>query len=289
MRSIDPNTVATPSESRAEVLRLTGRNYGVVRHVLVQHPRGSTVRPSTLGTLVHTRKHRALLLYLLLLSIWPMLAKRREPFEGAFWARLLTTEGGPAWSTTDISKAWTDLEKAHLITRTREGRNVRVVPRREDGKTKWSQPGRVGKDRRETYFVLPAEFWTSGMFAELSLPGLAVLLIVAAGTSNSNEIWLSYDKAAEWYGLSAASFKHGTRELERLGLLTRRPEPIKAPLSPTGTTTRWWYSLTGPYSSTARAAAQANAKKERDTRTRKSAKATTKRAAPSLTRSRARA
>ena len=34
MRSIDPNTVATPSESRAEVLRLTGRNYGVVRHVL---------------------------------------------------------------------------------------------------------------------------------------------------------------------------------------------------------------------------------------------------------------
>jgi len=67
MRSIDPNTVATPSESRAEVLRLTGRNYGVVRHVLVQHPRGSSVCPSTLGTLVHTRKHRALLLYLLLL------------------------------------------------------------------------------------------------------------------------------------------------------------------------------------------------------------------------------
>ena len=30
MRSIDPSTVATPSESRAEVLRLIGRNLGVL-------------------------------------------------------------------------------------------------------------------------------------------------------------------------------------------------------------------------------------------------------------------
>lgn len=271
MTTSDSSSVATYDEARAEVLRLTGRNYGIVRHLFVQHPRGSAVRPSTLGTLVNKRKHRALLLYLLLLTIWPMLEKRREPFEGALWARLLSTEKGTAWTTSDISKAWTDLEGLGLIDRTREGRAVRVTPRREDGKSKWTAPGQVGKDRKETYFSLPGAFWTSGLFADLKLPGLAVLLIVAAETSKGDEVWLSYERAAEWYGLSAASFKNGTRDLEERGLLTRRPETIKAPLSPTGSTTKWWYSLNGAYSSAARAAAQDLARKEREVRTKKQA------------------
>lgn len=273
MTTSDSSTVATYDETRAEVLRLTGRNYGIVRHLLVQHPRGSAARPSTLGTLVNQRKHRALLLYLLLLTIWPMLEKRREPFEGAMWVRLLRHERGPNWTSSDISKAWTDLEGLGLVERTREGRAVRVTPRREDGSAKWTAPGQVRKDRKETYFSLPGVFWTSGLFAELKLPGLAVLLIVAAETSKSDEVWLSYERAAEWYGLSAASFKNGTRELEGLGLLTRRPETIKAPLSPTGSTTKWWYSLTGAYSSADRAAAQELARKERAARTKKQAKA----------------
>ena len=105
MTSTETSTVATPSESRAEVLRLTGRNYGVVRHLLVQHPRGSASRPSTLGALVHTRKHRALLLYLLLLTIWPMLAKRRG--STAIWRSWMTAlrrwlhAGGRLWIMLD--------------------------------------------------------------------------------------------------------------------------------------------------------------------------------------------
>lgn len=269
MSTSDYSTVATYDETRAEALRLTGRNYGIIRHVFVQQPRGSAVRPSTLGTLVNKRKHRALVLYLLLLTIWPMLEKRQEPFEGALWARLLSTKEGPAWTTSDISKTWSDLETLGLIERTREGRAVRITPRREDGKAQWTAPGQVGRDRRETYFSVPGVFWTSGLFAELTLPGLAVLLIVAAETSKSDEVWLSYERASEWYGLSAASFKNGTRELEAHGLLVRRPETVKAPLSPTGSTTKWWYSLTGAYSSAARAAAQETARKEREARTKK--------------------
>ena len=230
------------------------------------------MRPSTLGTMVNRRKHRALLLYLLLLTIWPMLERRREPLEGAVWARLLSTDDGPTWSTSDVSKGWTDLEALGLIDRVREGRAVRITPRREDGKAKWTPPGRVGKDRKETYFSLPGVFWTSGVFAELTLPGLAVLLIVAAETSNSDEVWLTYDRAADWYGLSAASFKNGTRDLEARGLLSRRPETIKAPLSPTGSATKWWYSLTGAYSSAARQAAQEAARKERAARTKKASR-----------------
>ena len=93
MRSIDPNTVATPSESRAEVLRFTGHNYGVVRHVLVQHPRARCASEHPRHACPHAETPR-LLLYLLLLTIWPMLAKATGALRAPS-GRAFTTEGGP--------------------------------------------------------------------------------------------------------------------------------------------------------------------------------------------------
>lgn len=269
---------ATFAESREEILRLSGRGYATPRHILVQLPDSAPSRPSTLGRLVHQRKHRALVLYLLLLTVWPFLENRDQPLEGKVWARLLSTEKGRRWTPSEVSDAWADLEKAGLISRAREGRRLRVTPRREDGATEWTRPGGTKGDWYETFFVLPGTFWRSEHFATLSLAALAVLLIVAKETSNQSERWLTYDKAQDWYGISPSTMQKGTKELEDLGLLQRRPQTIKAPLSPTGSTTRWWYSLTGDYSYIARRASQARAKKEATAR---AAKATTVKAATS--------
>ena len=261
---------ATLDETRAEALRLTGRNYATIRHLLVQQPRGSATRPSTLGTMVTARKHRALLLYLMLLTLWPVLKTRREPFEGALWARLLSTEtGGMPWTPSDVSKAWGDLVRLDLVSRTREGRALRVSPRREDGKADWPQPGLAAKDRAETYFVLPGVFWTNNDFAKLSFPALAMLLIIAAETSATSEVRLTQDLTADWYGISASTMKTGIQDLDELGLVNRRPQQVKAKLSPTGATTHWWYSLTGAYSFTARTEARNLARTERATRQRR--------------------
>ena len=68
------------------------------------------------------------------------------------------------------------------------------------------------------------------------------------------------------------ALKHPAR-IERLvlesgspGLLHRREEHILAPLSPTGSTTRTWYSLTGDFGHEARKAQGQLASKERRAR-----------------------
>ncbi|WP_191564900.1 ArsR family transcriptional regulator [Janibacter melonis] len=248
-------------DSRAEAMRLTGRNYTKVRHLLVQQPRGSATRTSTLGIMVASRKHRALLLYLLLLTLWPgVLKNRREPLEGPTWARLLSTEtSGMAWTPSDVSRAWGDLERLHLIERTRQGRALQVKPRREDGKKPWTDPGLVRSNREETYFILPGAFWTDHLFAELSLGELAMLLIIAAETSKDDEVHLTAEQVHDWYGISASTAKKGFNDLVQRGLANRRVDYVKAPLSSTGTTAHHYYSLTGSYSSGARAAARQKA------------------------------
>jgi hypothetical protein len=179
------------------------------------------------------------------------------------------------WTPSDVSKAWGDLARLNLVSRTREGRALRVTPRREDGKADWSPPGLAKKDRAETYFVMPGVFWTNNDFARLSFPALAMLLIIAAETSAASEVRLTQDLTAQWYGISTSTMKTGIQDLESLGLVHRRPQQVKAKLSPTGATTHWWYSLTGAYSFTARAEARGRARTERAIRQRRQAKKAT--------------
>lgn len=264
---------ASYADTRREAVKLTGRGYGTPRGLFVQLPSGSPSRPSSLGHLVNRRKHRAILLYLLLVTLWPALSKRTQPFTGKVWARLLSTDTttGMSWTASEVSDAWKDLESAGLITRQRRGRYLWVEPRREDGQADYTTPGGVKGDLYEAYFVLPGELWLDEVFAALTLPELAVLLIVLNATSDKKEVWLTGDRAPEWYGISPETFRRGTKGLETRNLLERRPETIQAPLSPTGSTTRWWYSLRGPYSLLSRRAAQRAAQKGATARTAKAA------------------
>lgn len=256
------STGATPAETRAELTRLSARGYTQLRHVLVQLPDRDAPRASTLARVLPGRKHRALLLYLLLLTCWPWLAERRKPLQADVWIRALTAPGGLTWSASTLSRAWADLADLGLVTKEREHRLVRIVPRREDGQAEYEIPG-GRRDRWNTYFALPDQFWLDELFAKLSLPGLVMLLLVAKETNVKPEVWFTYESAEEWYGIKPKSAQNGLKELERLGIVHRRRQVVKAPLSPTGATVRMWYSLTGPYGHDSRAALQQRAMKER--------------------------
>src|SRR6218665_3953850 len=118
--------------------------------------------------MVTGRRHRELLLYMLLVSCWSWRGENREPLAAATWIRALTAQGGITWSASTLSRSWKRLEDLGLIEK-RE---------REDGTEAYTAP--AGRDDRwNTYFVIPDEFWTTEVFAKLSLPALAVLLVVA--------------------------------------------------------------------------------------------------------------
>lgn len=258
---------ASPAETREDLLKVSGRGYTVVRHILRQLPDDSVDRVSVLGPMVTDRKRRSLQLYLLLLTAWPWLEAQPRPLPAAVWARALTTDHGRQWTPSQVSATWLDLERRGLVKRKRLSRGVVVRPRREDGKARYTSPGLVKGDRRETYFVLPREFWTDAWFERLTMPGLAMLLIIAGETSDKDEVWLTNDDAAKWYGLSARSVEAGIENLRANRLLDERVEWIKAPLSAIGTTKRHWYSLTGPFACDARAGLQKAAQIEINART----------------------
>jgi hypothetical protein len=267
---------ASPEDTRAEFTRLSARGYTQLRHVMVQLPDRDGPRASTLARMLHERKHRPLLLYIMLLTCWPWLKDRRAPLEGAVWIRALTAKGAPTWSPSTLSRSWAELVELGLISKgeKREGRLIRPVPRREDGGAEYELPG-GRRDRWNAYFALPDQFWTEELFARISLPALVMLLLVAKETNGKDEVWLTYENAEEWYGIKPKSAQNGLTELTRLGLLHRRSEVVKAPLAAHGRTVRMWYSLTGPYGHESRAALQARAARERKKRLKRDARTAT--------------
>lgn len=273
---------STPAETRANITRLSARGYTQIRQVLVQLPDADRPRNSTLARMLSERKHRPLLLYIMLLTCWPWLEDRREPLPGGFWVRALTAPGAPTWSPSTLSRSWGELEELGLVTKPekREKRYMRPTPRREDGAVTegggvaYDAPG-GRSDRWNTYFALPDEFWTEEVFAQLTLPALVMLLLVAKETQSKNEVWLTYDRLDDWYGIKSKSAQKGLTELRKAGLLHCRKEEVKAPLSATGSTTRMWYSLKGPFGRQARLALQSRAAKERRKRLKREARTKT--------------
>lgn len=270
----DTPVQATPAETLAELLRLSGRGYTKVRHLLIQTSSGTISSPGKLGPMVSERKRRSLQLYLLLLTVWPWLKNQDHGLPSAVWARALTTQRGRRWTPSNVSEAWTDLEHRGLIDRSRRSRAVDITPRREDGAMEYTDPSGVSKSRVESYFTLPPSFWTEGWFEELSMPGLAMLLVVASKTSRLSEpeTWLTNEHASQWFGLSTRSVEGGLTELEAHGLLSHRVDWIKAPLSPIGSTKRHYYSLNDAFSTTSRQEMQSAAQDERRRRLKRQTK-----------------
>lgn len=260
---------ATPAETREKMTKVSGRGYVQLRHILVQLPDDEKERGSTVGMLASGKQHRALLLYLLILTCWPWLEVRNKPLSADTWLRALKSRTGPTFSASTLSRALKTLEDNGLIEkRVRVGHRVRIVPRREDHQESYSAPaGRT--DRRNAYFTLPDSFWNEELFAELKLPGLAMLLVIAKETNQRAEMYMTHADGLPWYGLKAGMVKDGLTELRELGLLEERDEWTKAPLSAIGRTRRKYYRLTGEYSQESRQLARDAAKTERAARLKK--------------------
>ncbi|TGN65404.1 hypothetical protein EXE59_16655 [Nocardioides eburneiflavus] len=255
--AVDPEKVASPDLAREDMVRYTGRGYTTIRHVFVQKHSG-TDRSSTLARLLRNKKRRALILYLMLLTLWD---PKREPLRSEVWLRLLDVAGGSlTWSPSSLSEAWTHLVDMELIERKRVKRMAHLVPRREDARKAYGRPD--GKKRIDRYFQLPGSFWTEKWFDKLSMPALCMLLIILKETNDDNaEIHLTHEQVEEWYGISASSAATGFAELEDVGLVTIRRDQIEAGLSLNGYTWHLYYRLNDDFSTTARAQARDDAMK----------------------------
>lgn len=259
------------AEDRQAAAAAWKRGYSQYRAVLVQHDRSADKRTSTLGKLVNARQHRALLLYMMLLSVWPWLRDRKYPLEAHVWMQLLHSRVGAGdhdfqslvWSESTLSRTWKYLAKENLVSKQRGAKGrLRVTPRREDGLSNYEFPD-GSKDWNEIYFTLPDRFWLDEDFARLSLPGLAVLLVIAKETNQKPSVRMTQDQMAEWYGFSRATVTKGLADLRKLGLLVEDVRWIPARLSKIRTTKEVWFSLAGDYSMEARKLARNNAERRR--------------------------
>jgi hypothetical protein len=213
-----------------------------IRRAFLQQ--GTLRRPEEgpLATLVRRHDMRALDQYLLLHA-----AASADPWNvdlpAATWARAmgLPEESG----VSAVSKTWRRLEGMGLVARTRKGRLASLRLLREDGSGKpYTHPGQ-GSDR-EPYLKLPYAYWTDqqGWYRTLDLPAKAMLLIAL---SLRDDFILPTERAWTWYGLSPDTAERGLRALRRAKLLHRRHDFKVAPLSATGVTDEYHYTLKAPF------------------------------------------
>lgn len=259
------------TEDRAEAAEKWRRGYFQLRGSFVQAVDASAAdRRGPLAGFVNDRQYRALVLYLMLISVWPWQSDAKVPLEAHVWMNLLHSRDGSGrslvWSESTLSRTWKYLAKRKLITKKR-GRLGRlyVAPRLEDGTgTPYTFPSGEKGNREESYFTVPDRFWLAEEFAALNLPGIALLLILAKETNGKKaELRITQEQIAQWYGISRATVAKGLAELRTLGVLEERVEWIPAKLSKIRTTSATYYSLQEEYSTAARAKARASAERSR--------------------------
>lgn len=287
--SAGADPTATPHQTLVALTRRSGRGYTVIRDSFVQRRlRSGRFVGSSLGQLVHERRHRALLAYLLLLMTADFLNKRSDPLEAKVWARALSPQSPePGWPDTAMTPIWAMLHtgQPRLINKERQARLVKVTPRKENGRGEYTRPRpdeRPG-DTGELYFILPDAFWLEDWHNKLSLPGVAVLLILLAGTVARDEAWLSPEKAPEWYGVAPKTMYNGLEDLRKHGLLGARDKWVTAELSGIGRTKRTYYRLRGPFSRAARLKLQDTTRTETKRRAERAARTTRRKRRPTNT------
>ena len=129
----------------------------------------------------------------------------------------------------------------------------------EDGTNKpWFKPGSA-PESGPGYFVLPHDYWTSGFYSSLTMPGKAMLLVTLAETQNPKNpsFKMAYERAKEWYGLSERTAERGFGQLSRSGLLLTKVQKVADRNHPAGRRDEVWRALSAPFSTAHRQAIQA--------------------------------
>lgn len=189
-------------------------------------------RAGQLASLVNCGDKRGLNTYLFLASV---ISKGTDPAgwsiaePAGVWARALGTDKtatGKA-ATNAVSNVFRRLEDRNLITRGRSdmGRDVRITLLDPDGS------GGPYDRPHARYLRLTHRYFYDGWFERLSLPAIAMLLVLLKERDGSR---LPTTNFPTWYGWSADTAERGLRSLADEGLVKLIRRVRTAPLSPTG-------------------------------------------------------
>jgi hypothetical protein len=175
-----------------------------IRKTFVQAPPGHAPRHGPLKAFVVGGDLRGLRAFLVIVAAnsaensdgW------RTTLDSAIWARLFDADLS-ATSQAARTAAWRTLgrlEDRGLVSRfrVRGGRKISVTLLREDGSgAPYTRPD--GKTVPDRFLRLPRRFWTDGYDARIDVPGLAMLLAIAA-----ERPWSAFpaERMEEWYGWS---------------------------------------------------------------------------------------
>jgi hypothetical protein len=259
---ITDEAAPSPASARRALLDSAKRGYVPLRKTFVQRPSGSepqdgrpSPRASVLYDLVHTRKHRALDLLLLLHALHPVL--EGTPLPLATWANILGT------NATGVTRAIETLAEAKLVVREDDSRSPVLTLLREDGSgAAWHRPG-AEDEEGPGYFVIPHTYWTMLHADELSLPGKAMLLIMLAETQNPRtpSFSMAVERAQDWYGISERTAERGYGELNKAGVLLVKVQRVADPRHPVGRRDVYHRALGSPFDTMSRARLQRSAVK----------------------------
>lgn len=227
------------------LLDRTKRPFVPIDKMFVQMPRGSVKRKGPLATFVKNGDLRGLKAYLLIVASASSADENGEwhtTLSLQAWARAFGCfeQASEQSAKTAAGKIFARLEKRGLIKRMHEGgkRDVRVQLLAQDGSGQDYQRPKTG------FLRLSHEFWKSKLDERISLPALAMLLVIL-GERQPCE--LPSERMPDWYGWSADTAERGFHELVHLGIINKQSRSKKTPLSPTGFTKVNEYSVLPPY------------------------------------------
>jgi hypothetical protein len=230
--------IMTPEATLQEMLRKAQRREGTpVRRAFVQAGTRRSPKPGPLASFITSRDRTALDLYLLAVTL-----ATKEPYRviyaAGWWARALRVS-----HETVISRAWNRLQDRGLISRHREGRVQVVTVKNDDGKRGvYEHPARAPV--AEPYGKLPLAYWQDEYFNSLDLAAKAMLLIALCQVG---QFTLPFERAKEWYGISADTCERGLRTLREKKILTRQSDWHMSRYAPGGYAKTYVYWLQGAF------------------------------------------
>lgn len=253
---------STPLEARTNLLASVKRDYVPLRKVFVQRPKDSeqlptkthrrSYRASSLADLVTGRQERALDLLLLVHALTPVLDG--TPLATSVWAKLLSVK--TACAPAKVVEAIDTLVKYDLLQCHWEGRIPVLKPLLEDASgDPWTRPGSTGAEEGPGYFTIPHAYWDRGVSEELTMPGKAMFLIIAADTQNPKTpaFKMPVEKATKWYGFSERTAERGYNQLREKGWARHHIQKVADDRHPAGRRTIYWWALNSPFTTAERA------------------------------------
>lgn len=228
------------------ILENANRPFVPISKSFIQQPRGSKERSSVLSQFVTNGDIRGLKAYLLIAASASSPDTDNEWYTSLplqTWARAFgcsETAGSVATAKAAATRILLRLQQRGLIEKSRCGkeRKIKIKLLAQDGS------GEEYQRPASRYIRLSHDFWKSRFDEDISLPALAMFLVVLGERTPCE---LPTEHMPEWYGWSADTAERGLRELQRIGLIRKEQHLKEAPLSPTGITVVNDYYVCQPF------------------------------------------